>query len=169
MHSLQTQSDRVALSPLACRPRSWRPPCFCCSKCCPCPFPCLCPRPFRVPRRLLSRPGDALFRLIRPGTRSRSLTGPVSSLTGLIPSSPVPSSSGMTRGWWDISPAFVPRGPEPPCLPWPLLEPRPCRPWGGRWRVLLWPCLLLPRGAPGSVLCDRAKEANRNTSSRHCG
>lgn len=35
--------------------------------------------------------------------------------------------------------------------------------------MLLWPCLLLPRGDPGSVLCDRAKEVNRNTSSRYCG
>lgn len=107
-------------SPFPCRPFSRRLPCLLCSKWCPCPFPCPCPLPLRVPRRSFSRAWDGFFILIR--TLSLSLPGPISSLTGLKLSRPVPSSSGLDkgcRGLWESSPALAARGP--PCPPRSLL------------------------------------------------
>lgn len=139
-------------SPFPCRPLSCRLPCLLCSKWCPCPFPCPCPLPLRVPRRSFSRPWDGLFILIR--TLSLSLLGPISNLTGLKLSSPVPSSSGLASGCtglWESSPApaLAPREPGPPCPPRSLLERWACKPCRGCCRVLVpaaevCACLLLP-------------------------
>lgn len=158
-------SGFVMHSPFLWRPFSRRLPCLLCSEWCPCPFPCPCPLSLRVPTRWFSWTWDGLFTLIR--ALSLSLPGPISSLTGLRPSRPVPSSSGLAkgcRGLWESSPAPA-LAPRPPCPLRFLLYPRPCRTCERYCRALLPPaevcaCLLLPWGAPCSALYDSARVAN---------